>query len=169
MLKSLRELYVSLWIVVVGAPIAFLLPVIGEGIQHIAEFQLGMFDVGDGLSVGAETTTRLSFGAIKVASVFAAILLSVQFLDKQEGSSRRPLSTWFAIVTRYDAFSFVLLIAAVVPAMAVHYGLNYFAFGKPPGLVVALLAFDTLVVGALAVLLGAAVQLMAAAFDRAEA
>ena len=57
------------------------IPVVFEGIQHLIEYSLGMFDSGDGLQKGKEESLRLIAGVGKVASLmFASVVVSRYFL-----------------------------------------------------------------------------------------
>lgn len=154
MLAEILLVYRRVPVVIAAFPLFILLPILGEGVQHIVEVCLGMFTPGDGLDAGRETTIRLSFGGLKALSVFVSIILTARFLDRSLERNPRTLRNWISAMNHYDLTGVVLLTVAIAVPFAAHYGLNYFAVGKPPILMAAILVADSVVVGALAVSLG---------------
>jgi len=154
MLAQILMVYRRVPVVVAAFPMVMLLPILGEGVQHIVEVYLGMFTPGDGLDAGRETTIRLSFGGLKALSVLVSIILTAWFLDRSLEGNARTLRSWISAMNHYDLTGVVLLTVAIAVPLAAHYGLNYFAVGKPPIMMAAILVADSLVVGALAVSLG---------------
>ncbi|MGV9006408.1 MAG: hypothetical protein ACOH1H_06690 [Brevundimonas sp.] len=154
MLAQIITVYRRIPGVVAALPLVMLLPLMGEGVQHIAEVWLGMFTPGDGLAAGRETTIRLSFGGLKALSVFASIILTARFLDRRPDRAPTTLRQWIVAMNRYDLTGVLVLIAVIAVPFAAHHGLNAFAVGKPLILMALILFADSVVVGTLAVSLG---------------
>ena len=142
----------------IGAPLAFIVPFVGEAVQHLAEVQLGMFTTGDGLQAGQETSIRLVFGAVKVATLILSIILTVRFLDKKVGVPNRKFMEWVRPLNRYDFSSIITLILPIIMPMAIHYWLNSFAIGKYPVALYPILITDSFVVAALAIVIGSSMH-----------
>lgn len=109
--------------------------VCGEAIQHIVEYWLGMYVLGDGISPGFETNCR------NLAIVFKVIgFLSTVALERQrKGSVTRP---------SYNLILIAMLIGA-------HYALNFGAVGQSREFVLTLISADCLIIGWLAKSVGA--------------
>lgn len=92
MFSAIGEIYSRILELARRAPIIFLLPVFAELVQHLAEFNLGMFTARDGIEAGFETTVRLAFGAVKVMTIFIVILLAPRlwFYDFDLRRTLRP-------------------------------------------------------------------------------
>ncbi|MCX8475578.1 MAG: hypothetical protein MT490_07235 [Sphingomonas sp.] len=86
----------------------------------------------------------------------AALPLLFPILGALSGDRRYSLVQSYLRGWRWLPLLALLLVAAWLPAMAAHYGLNYAARGLPMPLVWALMVLDSLVVGLLAALAGAA-------------
>ncbi|UAB78146.1 hypothetical protein INR77_15605 [Erythrobacter sp. SCSIO 43205] len=61
------------------APIIPALVVLPEFAQHIAEIQLGMFENEEQAKLASETSTRMSFGYLKIAGLVLAFLATIRF------------------------------------------------------------------------------------------
>jgi hypothetical protein len=204
--------------VVTLAPWLLLPALLTEGVQHIAEIQLGMFASRDTFDAMNDDATRMAFGYAKVAGLVVSVLLVARYVAT--GSVRRALLPsgralivvlgLVALTTALDmAFKSAparaivpdlllqsvnivlqvpltaLLLAAlfedrwadlraagwrvgaaiiasgVLPALAfvpmqLLHGLNHeWAMGQPIAIIAALMTFDTLLVGVMALALGA--------------
>ena len=113
--------------------------VIGEAVQHLIEYQLGMYVYGDGIGPGQEARWRMIGVAIKVLGFIWTTARA-----RSQGD----------LLALSEALPFVFKISAVGVLVALHYALNYAAVGKPSGFVLAALLCDCLVIGALASALG---------------
>lgn len=132
MLRRLFELIKS-------APWILLPAILGEAVQHAAEYQFGMYIIGDGLAPGTETHVRSAMALIKVIGFLATILLARNHKRKVGVEVHAPL-----------------LLAAMLIAIpvAAHYALNYAAVSQPPLVTILLISIDCLVVGWLAATIG---------------
>ncbi len=222
-------------IFVASAFIAVLIPIIAEGVQHIAEVKFGMFTPAGGLT-GPEKNARLILGLFKVLSIVSiSLILPRYFIHNQQirwafalsAKARRVLYIMAGVIIAYVClalfggplaiefleskgmvfpaklkpvlpiivlavimmplqYKFIGSIAALfddapmskletsrlnklmsggavpsllfafVPAMMLHYFLNSFAMGKTGLLLFSVLAFDSILVGFMAVLVAAA-------------
>jgi len=158
MIAALQRIHGHIGLIVIGAPLAFILPFSGEAIQHFAEVRLGMFTTGDGLQAGQENSIRLMFGAAKVGTFLLSIILTVRFLDERIGVSSRSLTTWARGLNRYDLSSIAILIIPATVPMAIHYWLNYFAVGKNDTTLFIMLTADSFVVAVFAIIVGSSVH-----------
>lgn len=75
------------------------------------------------------------------------------------GDRRSGVFTHYWRDIRWLPLLLVLLVAAYLPAMAAHYGMHYLATDAPVALVWGLMAIDSLIVGLIASLVGAALHL----------
>lgn len=85
-----RQIAESYWLAVValiGAMPILLWPFAAEAVQHVVEFELGMFRSGDGIAPGFETMARNFAGVAKVLALFAASLLVLRYFA--HGQSQR--------------------------------------------------------------------------------
>lgn len=113
----------------------------------------------------------LKSGGLAAAGQVAEWLLSLAtlpaFLHALKGifaDRATPARTVWTRGWRYLPLFLLLFAAAFAPAMALHYALHGLAFGRPTALVWMLMALDSLVVGLLAALVGAAFYTAYAAF-----
>lgn len=113
--------------------------VIGEAVQHLIEYKLGMYVVGDGIALGQEAHWRQIGIVIKVLGFVWTI------------ARARSCSNLLALG---ETMSSLAKIVAFVLLVAVHYGLNYAAVGQPSWFALAAILFDCLVIGVLALALG---------------
>ena len=79
MLRNIGEIYKRIPPIVLGVPLVFLLPTLAEAVQHVAEYQLGMFTAGDGISAGRESTIRLAFGVVKIIAVLVVLMWTPRY------------------------------------------------------------------------------------------
>lgn len=101
--------------VILAAPIIFLIPVLGEGLQHAVEYYLGMFSSGDGVAPGEESNIRMIFGVVKVTSILYAAMWVSKFWFRAN-SGKQPIlfaAREFSALVMLAAFA-VLLMAAMV-------------------------------------------------------
>ena len=61
------------------APIIPALVVIPEFAQHVAEIQLGMFESEEQAKLASESSTRMTFGYVKIAGLVLAFLATIRF------------------------------------------------------------------------------------------
>jgi hypothetical protein len=223
MWSAICDSYRGGWRFALAMPLLFLVPVLAEIAQHLAEYHAGMFASLTGMKAAADDPGRMAVGQVKVlvlalmhyvvvrylafgpgaatkvdrasarsyAPVFAVavagqilffalppllgalglphstlgrvgigvalLLFVVDFLLtpwKAAGAvvdTRIRVATSARLVLRRPVFTFVVMVAAVVPLMALHYGLNFLAVGRPPALGGSLLLLD----GGVSALLGA--------------
>lgn len=113
LLKALRDVYRAGLSMPVAAPAVFAIALLPEAAQHVAEIQLGMFASKEAFMADAGNSTRMAFGAVKVAGLFLCIFAAARFV--RFGSVRRAL-----LLPRRDIgrtlLGFVLVIASSVPA-----------------------------------------------------
>ena len=112
MVPELKEIYQKVPTIVMAAPLLFTIPILAEGAQHIAEFQLGMFNPNDGISAGSETTIRMLFGIVKVLSVLFAVFWIPRFWFN--GNSVKAALAIQAREMRFLAWSVIVMLAAVL-------------------------------------------------------
>lgn len=136
----------DLWVLVRYAPWLPFAAIAGEAVQHAVEMDFGMYVRGDGISPGYEANVRMLSAAIKVIGFLATIALTMR-------STRNEANVFDQQPMRLDRS--VVLTVIIVP-VAIHYGLNFLAVGRPPITVITLIAIDTLVVGWLAMSLARA-------------
>lgn len=162
MISELKSIYAATWAVIAGAPLILIIPVLGEGLQHAVEYQLGMFVNAHAFTAFAHSVDRLTFGIVKAASIILAVVLTLRFrLHSQttDPDARRELRRHeFAKAVRLwcpgDATWMLVLVIAVVPLMFIHARLNHAALGQSASLTIGLLVGDSLLVGLLAIVLG---------------
>ena len=97
----------------------------------------------------APRTTSTHLAAIVTMAVEVAALLGDRELGLRDALTRRWIASLFLIG---------LLATAFAPAALLHKATHELAFGAPEALVWAVMAFDSLVVGLLAALVGSALQ-----------
>jgi hypothetical protein len=78
-LRALGEVYRKGLTLPALAPAIFAIVVLPEGAQHVAEIQLGMFTSREAFMALSADATRMAFGAVKVAGLILAILLTARF------------------------------------------------------------------------------------------
>lgn len=91
MLIFLRDIFDVVRLAAIGFFFAFPIvaaPILAEGIQHVVEFHLGMFNSNDGVQPGAEQTLRAVFGGVKVATFLIAAVFLVRFFAFDRNVSR---------------------------------------------------------------------------------
>lgn len=113
--------------------------ILGEAVQHLIEFEFGMYVRGDGIAAGHETKVRIIGAAVKVIGFVCTIFLARARSDLLIEASSMSLTTKG--------------LALALPLFA-HYALNYGAVGKLDWIVLALTFLDCFVVGSLALALG---------------
>jgi uncharacterized membrane protein YcjF (UPF0283 family) len=113
--------------------------IIGEAVQHLIEYKLGMYVDGDGIAPGQEARWRMIGAAIKVIGFVWTIARARSHIELRAWGETMP------------ALGKMLSIAVLV---AMHYKINYAAVGQPDWLVLTAVLVDCLVVGALASALG---------------
>ncbi len=69
MISDIARVFQRVPAVMLAAPAIFLLPTLAEGLQHIAEFQLGMFADEAGWAEAGPSRVRMVFGIIKILSI----------------------------------------------------------------------------------------------------
>lgn len=101
--------------VIFAAPIIFLIPVLGEGLQHVVEYYLGMFSPGDGVAPGTESNIRVIFGIVKVTTILYASMWVAKFWFREKYEKPPVLfaAREFGALGMLAAFA-VLLMAAMV-------------------------------------------------------
>lgn len=88
------------------APLIPLIAMVPEFLQHVAEIRLGMFASLDAFKALSFDHTRIAFGAVKVATVYASLLLGARFWSNR-AAGRPPLSfvgiSWRAVGIAFSA------------------------------------------------------------------
>ena len=113
--------------------------VIGEAVQHLIEYKIGMYVVGDGIGVGQEERWRTIGVVIKIIGFLCTI------------TRARARSDFYALNVHLTHTTKIVSLAMLV---FLHYVLNYAAVGKESWIVLVAILLDSLVIGALASALG---------------
>lgn len=112
MINAIKEIYQKTPVILKAAPFLCAVPVLAEGAQHIAEFQLGMFAEGDGISAGFEMRVRMVFGIVKVLSILFAFIWIPRFW--YNGGSLMAALIFRGRELRFLVWSAVLMLAVVL-------------------------------------------------------
>ena len=136
------------------APLVILLAVIGEGVQHVVEFQLGLFESEAAFREGGGHVVRLGFGIFKALCVIlASVVISVRLSRYWRPGINVPAAYKLYFVSPWAATASLLpLILGVAPLLWLHVRFHHLAFGSDAAPV--WLSLDSVLVGALAVYLG---------------
>lgn len=105
------------------APLIPLIVMVPEFVQHLAEIRLGMFTSLDVFKALSYDNTRMTFGVIKIAGVYASLLLAARFWSNR-AAGRSSLSfsglSWHSVGIAFGAnllVSFVtFVLMRLVPA-----------------------------------------------------
>lgn len=141
------------------SPYAVAIVVAAEGVQHIAEWRLGMFESIAAFEMHSSDTLRLAFGIVKALAVLIAIYLISKKLFCENGPQPR-YGTFNKDLLRKlwdprgSAVGILAMFAYAVPLIFIHYQLNFLAIGKPVAPV--FLVIDSVVVGFIALTIAAA-------------
>lgn len=133
---------------------------LAEGLQHVAEWHLGMYASKDAFTAQQGNSLRIGFGILKVTALLAATYFVPKALFKafgpppKYGSFNKDMlrKLWDP---RGGMTGFFAMLILAAPLIALHYGLSYLAMGH--SLAVPLLVIDSLLVGAIAAVMGTAV------------
>jgi hypothetical protein len=79
LVRQVTESYWLAAVALIGAMPILFWPFAAEAVQHVVEFELGMFRSGDGIAPGFETAARNVAGGAKVLALFAAGLLLLRY------------------------------------------------------------------------------------------
>ena len=141
-------------------PIVILCVVFAEGLQHIVEWQLGMYQSAANFAEFQSNKTRLSFGILKAITV----LIACYFIPKKlfETYGPPPVNGSFNADMlrklwdpRGGVSGLMAMLVLAVPLIFFHYQLSYRAMGSTFAPV--LLILDSLLIGALAAVMGTAI------------
>ena len=79
LLGALAEVYRKGALLPILAPAIFAIVVLPEGAQHVVEIELGMFASKEAFIANAADSTRMAFGAVKIAGLVLCMLLTARF------------------------------------------------------------------------------------------
>jgi len=139
------------------APLAFLIVFLGEGLQHFYEYQTGMFQSLTDFENSMKSRTRLSFGLVKalslvIGSIWVCFALNRKHSTYSAKMFRKQLVRRLWDPRDLDVEGFIIMFMMLAPLIYVHFKLNYLAMGHD--LVIPILVLDSLLIAALAIVMG---------------
>lgn len=162
LLRALGEVYRRGLLLPLVAPAILAIVVLPEGVQHVVEIKLGMFNSMDAFQTNAADSTRMAFGYVKMAGFILCILAAARFAYC--GTVRKTLLMPLRDLGRV-AFGFVIGIITNLPAEWV------LRTAQPPHIfwpitIVSWLVSSLLLVYLIGALLGDRQMIIRAAFTR---
>jgi len=140
--------------IIIGAVIA------AEGVQHIVEWHLGMYQSQADFRANQSNNIRLAFGIVKAMSV----VMACYFVPKKLSSAFGPPPKFGSFNKdmvrklwdpRGGSHGLVAMLICAAPLIAVHYKLSELAMGHDGAIV--LLVLDSVLIGLLALIMGTSV------------
>ena len=89
MIGDLRQAYSGAWRFMLACPILFAIPVLVEAVQHVIEYQLGMYDGIARAQVVEGHPARMIWGTVKVATLVLAAYWVTRFLGRGRDAAGR--------------------------------------------------------------------------------
>jgi len=134
-------------------PLLFLIAVIGEGLQHVVEWKLGMYHSIDMFRAHQGDTIRIGFGVIKGVCLFVGVYFIAKKLAATYGPPPRFGSFNKDFIRKSWDLSFgvhglIAVILCSIPLIILHYRISYLAMGH--NWAPFFLVIDSLVVGLIA-------------------
>ena len=131
-----------------------------EGLQHVVEYYLGMYESEAAFRDKQSSTLRLSFGVLKAVSVVTACYIVPKNLSQaygpppQFGSFRADMvrKLWDP---RGGIWGIISMLALVAPLIFLHMKLNFAAMGH--NIASVLLILDSFLIGSLALVMGTSI------------
>lgn len=141
-------------------PLVFLSVVCAEGVQHIVEWRLGMYESADMFKTYQKEPIRLSFGILKAISVVAACYFVPKTLSKAYGPPPKFGSFNRDFVRkmwdpRSGLHGMIAMIICAIPLVLIHIKISELAMGHTHTKII--LIFDSFLIGVLAVIMGTSV------------
>jgi hypothetical protein len=134
-----------------------LLVVAAEGVQHIVEWHIGMYESRTAFGAKQGDPLRMSFGVLKAAAILSACYFIPKKLSKAFGPSPKFGSFNRDMLRklwdpRLGVSGMIVMFIIAGPLIYLHFKLSYFAMGHAWS--VAILFLDSLVVGIIALVMG---------------
>lgn len=152
---TLKHLRFGLWL----APLFFLAVVAAEGLQHIVEWRLGMYDSLEAFKAEQDGALRLGFGLLKATSIIIASYFIPRNLNRHLGNMSPSEFNQSFLRLLYKPNNGVSglagMLALCIPTIFLHFEINMLAIGNIMG--PALLLIDSIVVGAIGLIIGTAI------------
>lgn len=159
-LMAIKHVFKTLPLAASLSPLMVLAVVGAEGVQHIAEYNLGMYQsqaVFHGLQ---NNPVRLGFGAFKAIAMITACYVIAKKLAHKQGPLPKNGSFRAGMIRRLwdprlgmTGLIVALLLAA--PLIILHYKLSYLAMGHSAAPLI--LALDSALIGFLALIIGTSI------------
>jgi len=157
LLKTITLLLKHLKIAIRLCPIVVLCVVFAEGLQHIVEWQLGMYQSAENFAEFQSNKTRLSFGILKAIAVLMACYFIPKKLFETYGPS--PVNGSFNADMlrklwdpRGGISGLLAMLVLAAPLIFIHFQLSYRAMDSTFAPI--LLILDSLLIGVLAAVMG---------------
>ena len=79
MISDIVRVFQRVPVIMIAAPLVFVIPALAEGLQHVVEFQAGMYVDKQGMAEAGASQIRLFFGVIKVLALTYVMLWIPRF------------------------------------------------------------------------------------------
>ncbi len=131
-----------------------------EGLQHIVEWYLGMYESAEMFGAHQSNPTRLGFGILKAISVIAACYFIPKNLTQKYGPPPRHGSFHKDLIRklwdpRTEMSGMIAMVILAAPIIITHFKLSELAMGHP--LATIILILDSVLIGILALVMGTAI------------
>jgi len=160
-LNRIKQTFVMIPMAMKLASVWVLIVFLGEGLQHVAEYKMGMFNSPEDFKAQQSSTNRLGFGIVKVISLLLAGYFIPKAFNKHYGTftATNFRKTYLRMI--YNPSGGISgLIAAILlclPLIWIHSELNMIAMGS--SYVLPILVVDSGIVAAIGLVFGITIWL----------